>query len=172
MIAFLGKLLVWAIGIVAVLFVGWQVFITARIGAIEEEHGGLIDFQTLELGWKPNQFLVAPPGATPLAQPHAAAPVFPVPAASLRDAVIALVEQEPRTRIVRRSDDGMRLTAVQQSRAMRFPDFVSIEIRPAEGGGSTLLVYSRAVFGVRDFGVNQARVEGWLTRLPDRIAAP
>lgn len=167
--ALVGKLTVWVIGTVAVLFVGWQVFITVRIGAIEQENAGPVDFQTLQLGWKPNQFLVAPAGATPAA-PHAVAPVFAVPPERLRDALVSVIEAEPRTRIVQRSEDGMRLTAVQQSRAMRFPDFVSVEVRPAEGG-STLLVYSRAVFGVRDFGVNQARVEDWLAKLRARVAS-
>jgi len=47
---------------------------------------------------------------------------------------------------------------------MRFPDFVSVEVRAAEGG-SVVLAYSRSVFGRGDHGVNRARVEGWMAQL-------
>ena len=33
-------------------------------------------------------------------------------------------------------------------------------------GGSALAIYSRARYGIRDFGVNQKRVERWLAALP------
>jgi len=40
-----------------------------------------------------------------------------------------------------------------------------VRVLPAGEGKSTLAIYSRAVYGRRDFGVNQARIEDWLSRL-------
>ncbi|WP_162937354.1 DUF1499 domain-containing protein [Indioceanicola profundi] len=162
-----GKILAGTAVTLLTLFIAWQIFIAFRIGALEREYGGLLDFSNFQLSWKPNQHLLAPAGAT-AASAHGEAPLFAVAPEKLRDALLAVVEGEPRTRIVSRSGDSMAFTAVQQTALMRFPDFVSMEIRPVDGG-SMLLVYSRAVFGVRDFGVNQKRVEDWIARVRARL---
>ncbi len=33
-------------------------------------------------------------------------------------------------------------------------------------GGAALAVYGRARYGIRDFGVNRARIERWIAALP------
>ncbi len=156
----MGKVLIWAaIGLVG-LFIAWHAYVAVQAVSLEREWGKPVDFATLELGWKPNQFLVAPPGATK-SQPHAEAPVFAAPPEAVRDALLAVIAAEPSTKVLARAADGLVFTAVQRTALMRYPDFVSVEIRAVDGG-STALVYSRSVFGVRDFDVNRMRVERWL----------
>ncbi|UEM01441.1 DUF1499 domain-containing protein [Skermanella rosea] len=129
------------------------------------------DFAALERASTPNQYLVAPPGTTPRAEPDAGSPVFPVPPERLRDAMIAVVEEAPRTTLLERSSDGMRMLLVQRSALLRFPDYVDVAILPAGEGGSTVAVYSRSRFGYSDMGVNRRRVEAWLADLKRRIGA-
>lgn len=164
-----GKILIGGLGALALAFVGWQVYVAAMAGSLERDWGKPVDFATLELGWKPNQFLLAPPGATK-AQPHAPSPVFAAPPEALRDALMAVVAAEPSTKVLERSADGMVFTVVQRTRLMRYPDFVSIDVRATEGG-STVLVYSRSVFGVRDFDVNRLRIERWISAAKARLNA-
>jgi len=130
----------------------------------------MIDFTTLRLHWRPNQYLVTPPGHGP-ATPHRQSPRFAVPPAALHDALRDIVAGEPRTKITAEDRAQGRIEAVCRSRVFRFPDLVSMQILPAGEGGSTLLVYSRARYGVRDFGVNRARVERWLERLAAATAS-
>ncbi len=157
----------WTVGAVVALFVAWQIFIAVYVGTLERSHGAAVDFSTLELTWKPNQFLMAPAGAT-RAQAHAVSDVLPQPPAQVAAALMEVVKAQPSTRILQTSPDGLSFTAVQQTRLMRYPDFAAIEVRAAEGG-SVVLAYSRAVFGIRDFGVNRARVEGWMRELRGRL---
>ncbi|QJE72725.1 DUF1499 domain-containing protein [Aerophototrophica crusticola] len=159
--------MMWGILAVAVpvlLFAGWHGVNAMRLEGLKRELGMPVDFNRLVLGWKPNQYLLAPPGTTAQATPHAEAPTFPIPAERLRDLLLAAATAEPRAQVLYRSNDGLRFTVMQQTALMRFPDFVSVEVRPVPGG-STVLAYSRSVYGIRDFGVNQKRVEGWLAEV-------
>lgn len=125
----------------------------------------MLDFAKLRLKVTPNQWLVAPEGATPAATPHAPAPVFAVPA----DRLAALVDQialaEPKTERVELSADGLRADYVQRSALMGFPDLVAVQAIPLGPKRSTLAIYSRARYGIRDFGVNRRRVERWLAEI-------
>lgn len=166
--ALVGKILVWGVAAVLLLFVAWHIFIALRIGALEQANAQRVDFGTLALTSKPNQYLLAPTGTT-TAQPHGQAPVFAAPPEQLRDALLAVIEGAPRTRVLEKSADGMAFTAVQQTALMRYPDIISVEVRPADGG-STLLVYSRSLFGHSDLGANKARVDGWLEQVRARLS--
>jgi len=130
----------------------------------------MIDFKTLRLHWRPNQYLVTPPGHGP-ETPHRESPRFAATPAALDTALRDVVAKEPRTRIIAEDRAQGRIEAVCRSRVFGFPDFVSMQILPAGEGGSTLLVYSRARYGIRDFGVNRARVERWLDRLAAATAS-
>ena len=129
----------------------------------------MTDFKTLKLSWKPNQYLVTPTGWGQ-DRPHRESPVFGRDPAAVYAAIKAVALDQPRVQLL--SDDPTRrkLELVQRTRIVRFPDFVSIEVVPAEGQGSTILVYSRAKFGIRDFGVNRRRIDRWLALLADRLA--
>lgn len=171
----------WLIMTPVVLFLVWHLFLAVSGPIMEAKLGALVDFESLKLGWTPNQFLLVPDdqrgphlkrpsgsgsGTVDQGGPDlvATSPVSPMAPTDLADTLKKIVVASPRTRILREREDGLAFSAVQRSALMRYPDFVSLEVRPAEGG-STVLVYSRSVFGIRDFGVNRARVEGWLAEL-------
>jgi len=161
--ALVVKLLLWGVAALVLLFIGWHLFNALRLSALEETHGEPVDFATLELDWRPNQFLMAPPGLT-MAEPMADSPVLPATPSQVAEVLARLVQATPRTRILKRSGDGNTLTVVQTTALMRFPDFATLTVIPVEGG-SAVLAYSRAIYGIRDFGVNQRRIEGWMRQL-------
>ena len=45
---------------------------------------------------------------------------------------------------------------------MRYPDTVDVLVLPAEGGRSTVAIYSRSQIGRSDLGANLARIRRWL----------
>lgn len=124
----------------------------------------LPDLATLKQPRKPNQYLAAPPGFGQ-AQPHRTVPVFPRSAADLAEAVRSMALAQPRTTLRAQSDDGLRMDLVQRSALFRFPDIVTVQVVPVDEARATLAIYSRSVYGRRDFGVNRRRVDDWLTRL-------
>lgn len=129
-----------------------------------------MDFPTLKLGRKPNQFLMAPDGLCQAAMPHAESPVFNVPAADLLRRFLDLAEGEERVSIKEVSEETLAVKLVARSRVFRFPDMIDCQIVPVDSDSSTLAVYARARYGYRDFGVNRARIEGWVTRLQHQVA--
>lgn len=102
----------------------------------------------------PNTYLVADHDAVTLPMP-------PDEALARLDA-IALAD--PRTKRLFQ-DDG-RVTYVQRSAVFGFPDYISVNVAPVDGG-SSVSIYSRSRFGYSDLGVNKARVERWLGKLED-----
>lgn len=110
-----------------------------------------LDLRALKKGWRPNQAFT-----------RVEWPMTP-DAAMAR--VKAALGQEPRVTILR--DEARRIDYVQRSKLFRFPDHVSVEVAPLAAGGSEVLVYSRSRYGIRDFGVNAARIKRLL-----RAAAP
>ena len=60
-------------------------------------------------------------------------------------------------------DEG-RITYITRSAAFGFPDYTTVEAVTAEDG-TRLAIYARLRFGQSDMGVNQARVEEWLSAL-------
>jgi uncharacterized protein (DUF1499 family) len=151
---------------------GWQLGPWAD--AATDGYGVPVDFAGLERKASPNQYLVAPDGLTPRAKPDMESPVFSVPPDRLRDAFLTVVAEAPRTTLLNRSADGLRLSLVQRTALLRFPDYIDVAIQPAPGGngdGSTIAIYSRSRFGYSDLGVNRKRVEDWMSALETRVAS-
>lgn len=67
----------------------------------------------------------------------------------------------PRTSILAGSVDEGMMTFVTRSRIFGFPDYTTLLAAP-DGQGSRVTIYARLRFGRSDFGVNSARVRGWL----------
>ncbi|MGE5148257.1 MAG: DUF1499 domain-containing protein [Candidatus Eiseniibacteriota bacterium] len=130
-----------------------------------------VDFKTLRLSGRPNQWLALPPGFAGATAPHAESPVFPVAPRVLIQAVKQLATEEPRTALVRGDAGTGQAEFVARSRVFRFPDRITAGVFAVAGAGerSALAIWSRAVYGRRDFGVNRARVERWLDLLVDRL---
>lgn len=117
-----------------------------------------------------NQHLALPPGFRSTAAPHATSPVFEVDAERLAAALRAVAAGEPRVTL-RRSDAATRQSEyVVRSRVFRLPDIVTVQLAPLGPDRSSLAIYSRARYGVYDFGVNRRRVEAWLARLTELVA--
>jgi len=130
-----------------------------------------VDFTTLRPSRRPNQWLVLPPGFAGAATAHAESPIFPVTPRALIQAVKKLATDEPRTALIHGDAGNGQAEFVARSRVFRFPDRITVGVFAAPGAGdrSALAIWSRAVYGRRDFGVNRARVERWLKLLEERL---
>ncbi len=71
-----------------------------------------------------------------------------------------LAAATPRTRILAGSVAEGRITWITRSAVWGFPDYTTAEVR-----GDGVYVLARLRFGRADFGVNAARLQGWLARL-------
>jgi uncharacterized protein (DUF1499 family) len=54
---------------------------------------------------------------------------------------------------------------VVRSALMNFPDLVTVQVNTAGADRSTLVIWSRSVYGRSDFGVNRERTKAWLAAL-------
>ena len=61
--------------------------------------------------------------------------------------------------------DERHFTYIARTRLMRYPDYVTFRLEPAEDGGTHLAAFSRSRFGGSDRGVNAARLRRWLRGL-------
>ena len=95
----------------------------------------------------------------------AAAPVYALPPVVLLAAFDRVARAEPRVQVLAGSVASGRITYVVRSRLVGFPDYLTVRALPAQGGGATLAIFSRQRFGLKDMGVNRARVEAWLAAL-------
>lgn len=128
-----------------------------------------MDFSTLSLSWRPNQFLVLPEGYKAQAKPHATSPSFARTPDQILDALKRIALAEPRTALLAEDRAARQVSFVQKSKTFRFPDFITAEAVPVAGGETALAIYSRAKYGIRDFGVNRARIERWLGALAREV---
>ena len=111
----------------------------------------------------PNSYRVAPAGAS--IDRDADAPTFSVPVAELAAAFDAVALGDDRVDVLAGSASDGFVTYVQRSAFFAFPDYVSVRFIEADGGGSTLAVFSRSRYGKGDLGVNKKRVVRWLEQL-------
>ena len=123
-----------------------------------------LDFAAPRLTDRPNQFLMCPPGLCG-AEAHAESPIFEVPVDRLRARWEAVAAAQPRVTLLAGVSDGRQFAYVQRSARFRFPDIVTVRFIAVSPSRSSLAVYSRAIYGRRDFGVNRARIEAWLAEL-------
>jgi uncharacterized protein (DUF1499 family) len=121
-----------------------------------------VEFGSLALPRSPNTCLAAPAGAHPGA--HIQVPPLPVDAATAWPLLRRLGERFPRTTLLAEWPERRQVQWVHRSALVRFPDIVAAELRPGPAGAG-LFLYSRALFGWSDFGVNRRRVEAWLAAL-------
>lgn len=64
-------------------------------------------------------------------------------------------------------DEGM-MTFVARSTVFGFRDFITVKATD-EAGGSKLAIYARPRFNVYDWGVNQKRLDRWLSQLEEAL---
>jgi hypothetical protein len=111
-----------------------------------------------------NAWRVSPEGMG--APPDAVSAVWPMPAAELAAAFDRVALSAPRTLRLAGSPEELWTTYVQRSRLWGFPDYISVRAIDLGDGMSALAIYARSRYGASDLGVNRARVEEWLARLP------
>ncbi|MCA8878475.1 MAG: DUF1499 domain-containing protein [Rhodobacteraceae bacterium] len=105
-------------------------------------------------------FLIRPVGG------DSQGPDFAMPPEELLAAFDNVARSQPRVTVLAGSvADGM-ITYVARSRWFGFPDYVSVRALPDGQGGSRLALFARQRFGRADMGVNRARTEAWLERMP------
>jgi hypothetical protein len=126
---------------------------------------GPVDFPAISRSATGNDALFCPTGLCGAARVDGAAPVFSVPAPALLQAVRAFLAAQSDLVRVASDEAAMQDRYVARTARMRFPDTITVRIVPAGEGRSTLALYSRSQIGRKDFGVNKARLDGWLAGL-------
>lgn len=138
-----------------------------------------LDLARLERPATPNTALAGPaagepPGtATPTTPaPDIVTPLYHVPAARLFDAIRAIALSQPRTYVAATYPDQLQAHFVARSAVFNFPDLITAQVQPAGPDTSTLVLYSRSVYGRSDLGVNRRRLVGWLAALDASLHSP
>jgi uncharacterized protein (DUF1499 family) len=116
----------------------------------------------------PNHWLLAP--ADFVAKPDAVAPVFAVPAAALRAAFMAVVQQTRGANIAAETADGVHV--VVATPVFGFRDDLRVQFIVLSPQQSTLALYSASRTGYWDLGTNRRRIEDWMTRLQSTLSGP
>jgi len=155
-----------AAGIIVV--IGLLVFVAGREKTLEIIFGPMnlapIDFTSLKLTSKPNQFLVCPADYC-AAQSHLLSPVFNMRVEDLKQRWRAMLAKQPRIEIGAADEGAMQYDYIQRSDVVRFPDSITVRFIPLKDGQATLAIYSRSHYGHGDLGVNEARIRAWLAAL-------
>lgn len=118
----------------------------------------------------PNTALAAPPEFTPV--PDVFVPAYHVAPDRLFAAVLAVAAAHRRTYLAAAYPDRLQAHWVVRSRLFNFPDLVMAQVMPLGPGGSSLVIYSRSVYGHSDLGANLARIRTWLTALDATLVNP
>ncbi len=127
-----------------------------------------IDFATLQRTSKPNQYVVCPPGLCS-AKVDLESPTFDASVDEVRSAWQRVADAEPRVELAAKDEERQVYDYVQRSSLMRYPDIITVQFLNLDGGGSTLAIYSRSIYGRSDFSVNAKRITDWLTKLDANI---
>ena len=125
-----------------------------------------LDFSALKRPRKPNTYLMSPPDYCQY-PPKTISPIFDISAQELAKRFEAVALREPRTEKIRDREIGKDLQAdfAQYSKLIGYPDTITVRFINLGDEKSTLAVFSRAHYGYRDFGVNEARVKDWMRKL-------
>ena len=129
-----------------------------------------IDMQRIERPASPNTALAGPAGFAP--PPDVVTPTYPMPAARLYEAVRAVAAAQPRTFLAADYAAERQTHWVVRSAVFNFPDLVTAQVSDAGADSSTLVLYSRSVYGRSDLGVNRQRLNTWLAALQTKINQP
>ncbi len=127
----------------------------------------LLDLAHIQRPASPNTALAAPLGAE--TAPDIVTPVFPLSPARLYDAVIAMAAGQPRTYLAAAYPVQRQAHFVVRSAWFNFPDLVTAQIGDAGQETSTLVLYSRSVYGYSDLGANRQRLNAWLAAVATRL---
>ena len=122
--------------------------------------------EALDTSGARNSYLVCPDGRC--ARPHGNSPVFDVPVDRLCTAWDEAIAGEARVSL--RGESGPQREYVQRTPLFRFPDLITVRFVPVSESRSSVIVYSRSVYGISDLGTNRKRVNRWLGKLSGHVA--
>ena len=123
----------------------------------------LMDMTRIERPASPNTFLAGPEDMQPrpdlvIEQQNRSAPV-------LYELARGVFGGEPRTYVAAEFPEQLQIHYVVRSALLNFPDLVTVQVNSADADHGTLIIWSRAVYGRSDFGVNRERTKSWLAAL-------
>lgn len=127
-----------------------------------------IDFAQLKASTRPNWYLVCPADLCPQAQ--AQSPVLNVSLTQLKQGWQQVIAAEYRITMLASNAEQTQMTYVQRSPVMHFPDIINVKLIDLDDHHSTIAIYSAAIYGYSDNGVNQRRITLWLQRLQENLA--
>ena len=129
---------------------------------LDWQHTPLVDFERMTLPDKPHYCTVE----ASCSQPRCIkAPVFKLSLSQLKQRWQAMVDQQPRVKLLRHDDKHWQYQYVQRSLIFRFPDLIDVRFYQINADQSSLQAYSRSVYGYSDLGVNCKRLKHWLASL-------
>lgn len=129
---------------------------------------GPVDFTTIRRSPTGNDALFCPSALCGAAPVDGVAPVFEVPAARLREAVRLIEANDFDVAVLAQDDAKLQDRYLARTALMRFPDTINVRFIDL-GQRSTLALHSRSQLGSKDFGVNRARLEGWIRQLREKL---
>jgi uncharacterized protein (DUF1499 family) len=115
----------------------------------------------------PNTALAAPEGFNP--SPDTVTPSYPLQADRLFVAIQSVATGQPSTYPAASYPDRLQAHYVARSAVFNFPDLIMVQVTPVSPNSSTLIIYSRSVYGQSDLGANRRRVDNWLAALKTKI---
>jgi uncharacterized protein (DUF1499 family) len=139
----------------------------AASGAAGLPAPALIDMEHLARPASPNSALAAPAGSQPA--PDLVTPRFPLPAPRLYRLLMGVAEEQSRTFLAGQYAARLQAHFVARSAVLNFPDLITAQVTEAGPDNSTLVLYSRSVYGYSDFGVNRKRLSMWLAAITNKI---
>jgi uncharacterized protein (DUF1499 family) len=128
---------------------------------------GPMDMTRIERPASPNTALAAPAGFRPV--PDITVPPYPVAPARLYAVVRAVAAAQPQTFVAAEYPTELQIHWVVRSAVLNFPDMITAQIAADGQDSSTLVLYSRSVYGYSDFGVNRQRVTTWLAAVQTQL---
>jgi hypothetical protein len=127
----------------------------------------LMDMTKIERPSTPNTFLSGPaemhPAPDLVTEPRA------MPVATLYERARLLFGGMPSTYVAAEFPRQHQVHYVVRSALLNFPDLVTVQVNAAGDDQSTLVIWSRSVYGRSDFGVNRERTKAWLAALQQSI---
>jgi hypothetical protein len=128
---------------------------------------GVVDFPHLRLIGH-SEIFAAPSGFTPA--PQLVTQIYPVPPAVLYAQVQNVALLQTRTFALDMEPRALQAAWVVRSAVGNFPDVLEIAVVAEPGGNSGLIIYSHAIYGASDYGVNRKHAIRWLKDLNMKVA--
>ena len=126
------------------------------------EHAAIVRPRT------PNTALAAPEGFTPA--PDVVVAPIAAPPKRVYDALRAVAAEQPRVYLAAEYADRLQVHYVARTPTMNWPDLIMAEVSGPPEGPSSIVLWSRSIYGYGDRGLNKVRVEAWLASLPAALA--